>query len=149
MTTDPTLPPTLRSTLGPTLSAQPTFGPSPPPTLWPPWGSTPAPTVAGLMTEAEIVASLATGSGRTIVLGADIVLTATLTIGSGVTGVVIIGQGHMLSGGDLVRCFNVSGPGTELSLHDIVISNGFASTHGGGIFVSNVIESSPRIMCFV
>jgi hypothetical protein len=74
-------------------------------------------------TQAELTAALA--NNARIELGADIVITSTVSINA-LTGVVIDGKGSAIDGNNAAQCFNIK-QSVELTLMNLIVSRGFIS----------------------
>lgn len=84
-------------------------------------------------TEANLKAALK--SDTTVVLGADIALTAQLAI-SGLVNLVIDGASHALDGQGKVSIFSISGSSTVVSFRNLTVAHGYTKVYGGGFYIT-------------
>ena len=85
--------------------------------------------------EASLTSHL-TSSYTTLILGADILLTATIDIQGGVSGLVLDGLGlYKVDGQGNVPCITISGDGTEVSLQGLEVTGAYGDT--GGLLIED------------
>jgi hypothetical protein len=71
---------------------------------------------------------VAIASGATIDIAADLLLTSSIAI-SGITDLVINGNGFKVDGQGSVRCFIIDGA-SAVTISDLIITNGYVRAHG-------------------
>ena len=89
--------------------------------------------IAAANNDAAVAGCQAGSDADTITLSGNITLSAILPVIS--TDVTIEGGDHTISGNDANQIFVVDGG--ALTLNDVVVTNGYSATTGGGIYVTN------------
>jgi len=107
----------------PSSTTSPSLGPSPLPTH--------APTTV-LITTASQLQNALESSNITVSVNSDIALSRVLYI-SNVSAVRILGNNFEINGGGITRCISVIN--AEISISNLVISNGFSYYYGGGMYI--------------
>jgi predicted outer membrane repeat protein len=92
-------------------------------------------------TEEQLVAAIE--SNTTISFTADIFLQADSIYVTDVVSLDVQGNGFVLSGQQLLRCFFVTGSVTTMNVADLVIQDGIGDSGGGGMYV---IDSTVTLM---
>jgi len=102
-------------------------------------------------TQAQLTAALA--NNARIELGADILITSTVSINA-LTGVVIDGKGFAIDGNNAVQCFNIK-QSVELALMNLIVTRGFITVsrrvkkiqRSSAAFCSFLLLLRPQHLC--